>query len=66
LAEYNAAAATDLSVSNPAAWLDARGWRARLCDVGDRFAAYGRPVPEAVAAVNEVIRRYVATAERTA
>jgi methyltransferase (TIGR00027 family) len=66
LAEYNAAAATDLSVSNPAAWLDARGWHARLYDVGDRFAAYDRPVPEAVAAVNNVIRRYLATAERTA
>jgi methyltransferase (TIGR00027 family) len=66
LAEYNAAAATDLSVSNPAAWLDARGWHACLYDVGDRFVAYGRPVPEAVAAVNKVIRRYLATAERSA
>jgi O-methyltransferase involved in polyketide biosynthesis len=50
LAEHSAAAATDLSVSDPAAWLDARGWHARLYDVSDRFVAYGRPVPEAVAA----------------
>jgi hypothetical protein len=66
LAEYKVATATHLSVSDPAAWHDSRGWHARLYDVGDRFVAYDRPVPEPVAAVNKVIRRYLATAERSA
>jgi methyltransferase (TIGR00027 family) len=66
MAEHRASAATDRLVADPSAWLDARGWHARLYDVVDRFEAYGRPVPAAVAAANNVMRRYLATAERTA
>jgi methyltransferase (TIGR00027 family) len=66
LAEHRAAAAGDLSVADPAAWLDGLGWHSRFSDAIDQFAAYGRPVPVAVAAANSVMRRYLATAERTA
>jgi methyltransferase (TIGR00027 family) len=65
LAEHRAAAAGDLSVADPAAWLDGLGWHSRFSDAIDQFAAYGRPVPVAVAAANSVMRRYLATAERT-
>jgi methyltransferase (TIGR00027 family) len=65
LAEHRGAATADPSVADPAAWLETRGWHARLYDVVDRFAAYGRPVPVAVAAASNVMRRYLATAEFT-
>jgi hypothetical protein len=68
LAEHRAAAAGEPSVADPAAWLgrlDGLGCHSRFYDAIDQFAAHGRPVPVAVAAANSVMRRYLATAERT-
>ncbi|MBV9581069.1 MAG: SAM-dependent methyltransferase, partial [Chloroflexi bacterium] len=60
LATAGEAARVDASVDDPVAWLAGYGWRAQVYPAAERFAAYGRPIPEPL----QQLRRFLATAER--
>jgi methyltransferase (TIGR00027 family) len=59
-----AAAASDQSLTNPAAWLGRHGWRATVEDPSAIFAQYGRTLPPSLASA--AARSWMATAEREA
>jgi hypothetical protein len=49
-------------MADPGSWLARHGWRARVFGAADRFAFYGRPVPQTLEA--GAVQVWLASAER--
>ena len=63
-AQLAAAAESDPSLTDPAAWLGAHGWRAAVHFPAELFEAYGRPLPPSLqATVPGAAQSWLATAE---